>query len=77
MFCEFTNLGCSDRARGDDVRRHSQWTKFNGNAVRQSVDARFGDRDVGLEGHCPVVDRSADEDDPSTGAGGRGFDWYC
>lgn len=65
----------SNRSRRDDIRRHTQRTKFESHSVGQRVNTSFGHRDVGLEGCCSVVQGGADEDDTATGAGRGGFHW--
>lgn len=62
----------SDWPRSNDIRSYPEWTILDGHGVRQGVDAGFGDSHMRLEGHCAVVDRSADEDDASAGAEWRG-----
>lgn len=62
----------SDWPRSDDIGSHPERTVLDGHGVRQGVNTRFGDGHMRLEGHCAVVDRSADEDDASAGAERRG-----
>lgn len=71
---EETDLCRRNRARRNDVGCDPPRAVFDGDTVRQGIDACLRDGHVGLEGHAAVVDCGADEDDSATCSERRRFD---